>query len=313
VSHVQQAGKIYRVGVLLNRANPSPETESLREGLTQLGLIEGTNIVYDIRAAEGQLDRLPGFAAELVGKGVDVLVTYGGPPTNSARHATKSIPIVFALVADPVGIGAAATLERPGGNLTGVTNNDPEVPFRQMALLKEMMPKLSRVAILADSDTPGADASGLNPGQRANVTAAREAGLMPQVVKVRGPQPDFDAAFRAMASEGAEALVVMEVPAVFTIAKTVAALATARRLPTMLWGGQGDAGGLMSYGTSYTATYPRVPVYVDRILKGAKPADMAIEVYSKHQLVINLKTARELGVTVPAALLKRADRVVDGL
>ena len=119
-SYAQQAGKVYRVGVLLNRTNPSPETESLRAGLAQLGYIEGTNIVYEIRAAEGQLDRLPGFAAELVGKGVDVLVTYGGPPTNAARNATKTIPIAFALVADPVAIGAAATLERPGETSPGL-------------------------------------------------------------------------------------------------------------------------------------------------------------------------------------------------
>jgi putative ABC transport system substrate-binding protein len=302
---------IFRIGVLLNRRNPSPETESLRTGLAQLGYVEGTNVVYEIRAAEGQLDRLPGFAADLVSKGVDVIVSYGGPPTNAARNATTTIPIVFALVADPVGIGAAATLERPGGNLTGVTNNDPELPGQQMALLKEVLPNLARIAILGDSDTPGADASGLNPGERANAAAARAASLTPQVLKVRGPKPDFDAAFKAMASEGAEALVVPEVPAVFLISKTVAELATARRIPTMLWGGQGDAGGLMSYGTSYTSTYPRVPFYVDRILRGAKPADTAVEVYSKHQLVINLKTARELGVTVSAGLLKRADRVIE--
>ena len=310
-SHAQQAGKVYRVGVLLNRNNPSPETESLRTGLTQLGYVEGTNVVYEVRPAEGQLDRLPGFAAELVSKGVDVIVSYGGPPTNAARKATTTIPIVFTLVADPVAIGAAATLERPGGNLTGVTNNDPELPVRHMALLKQMIPKLARVAIFSDADIPGADANGLAPIDRANVAAARAADLTPQVLKLRGPKPDFDAAFKAMASEGAEALVVLEVPAVFAIPKTVAELATARRIPTMLWGGQADAGGLMSYGTSYTSTYPRVPVYVDRILKGAKPADTAIEVFSKHQLVINLKTARELGVTVPAEMLKRADRVIE--
>lgn len=309
--HAQQAGKVYRVGVLLNRNNPSPETESLRTGLTQLGYVEGTNVVYEVRAAEGQLDRLPGFAAELVSKGVDVIVSYGGPPTNAARKATATIPIVFTLVADPVAIGAAATLERPGGNLTGVTNNDPELPVRHMALLKEMIPKLARVAIFSDADIPGADANGLAPIDRANVAAASAAGLKPQVLKLRGPKPDFDAAFKAMANEGAEALVVLEVPAVFAIPKTVAELATARRIPTMLWGGQADAGGLMCYGTSYTSTYPRVPVYVDRILKGAKPADTAVEVFSKHQLVINLKTARELGVTVPAEMLKRADRVIE--
>jgi putative tryptophan/tyrosine transport system substrate-binding protein len=303
--------KIHRIGVLLNRTNPSAETESLRTGMAQLGYVEGRNVAYEIRAAEGQLDRLPGYAAELVGKGVDIFATYGGPPTNAARNATTTIPIVFALVADPVGIGVAATLERPGGNLTGVTNNDPEVPVRQMALLKEMMPNLVRVAILGDADTPGADANGWTPGDHANAAAARAAGLTPQVVKVRGPKPDLDAAFQAMAIEGAEALLVPEVPAVFSIAKTVAVLATARRLPTMLWGGQGDAGGLLSYGTSYTGTYSRVPVYVDCILKGAKPADMAIEVFSDHQLVINLRTARELGVTVPAGLLQRADRVIE--
>jgi putative tryptophan/tyrosine transport system substrate-binding protein len=311
VSLAQQAGKIYRIGVLLNRQSPSPETDALRTGLTQLGYTEGIDLVYEVRPAAGQLDRLPGFAAELVSKGVDVIVTFGGPPTNAARKATTTIPIVFALVADPVAIGAAATLERPGGNLTGVTNNDPELPVRQMALLKELFPKLARVAIFSDADIPGADATGLAPIDRTNAAAARAAGLTPQVLKLRGPKPDFDSAFTAMASEGAEALVALEVPAVFAIAKTVAELATARRIPTMLWGGQGDAGGLMSYGTSYASTYPRLPVYVDRILKGAKPADMAVEVFSKHQLVINLKTARELGVTVPAELLKRADRVID--
>ena len=311
LSHAQTTGKVYRVGVLVNRASPSPQTDSLRAGLAQLGYVEGTHVVYDIRAAEGQLDRLPGFAAELVSKGVDVLVTYGGPPTDAARKATQTIPIVFTLVADPVAIGAAATLERPGANLTGVTTSDPELPVRHMALLKEMMPKLARVAILTDADIPGADASGLAPIDRANAAAARAAGLTPQVLKVRSPKPDFDAAFKAMASEGAEALVVLEVPAVFAIAKTVAELAAAHRMPTMLWGGEGNAGAVMSYGTSLTATYPRVPVYVDRILKGAKPAETAIELLAKHQLVVNLKTARELGLTIPPELLKRADRVVE--
>jgi putative tryptophan/tyrosine transport system substrate-binding protein len=161
VSHAQQPAKVYRIGVLLNRVSGGPETEILRAGLAQLGYVEGTNIVYEIRPAEGQLERLPGFATELVSKGVDIIVSYGGPPTNAAQKATTTIPIVFALVADPVAIGAAATLERPGGNLTGVTNNDPELPVRQMALLKEMLPKIKRVAIFSDAFIPGADASGL--------------------------------------------------------------------------------------------------------------------------------------------------------
>jgi putative ABC transport system substrate-binding protein len=311
VAHAQQPGRVYRVGVLVNRSASGPEAETLRSGLKQLGYVEGTNITYEVRGAEGQLDRLPGFAAELVSKDVDVIVTYGGPPTNAARKATTTIPIVFALVADPVAIGVAATLDRPGGNLTGVTNNDPELPVRQMALLKEMSPNLSKVAIFSDAEIPGADASGLAPIDRSNVAAARAAGLTPQVLKLRGPKPDFDAAFKTMADEGAQALVALEVPSIFAIAKNVAELATARRVPTMLWGGQADAGGPMSYGTSYTSTFPRVPDYVDRILKGAKPADMAVEIFAKHQLVINLKTARELGLTTPPELLKRAARIVE--
>jgi putative ABC transport system substrate-binding protein len=315
-SHAQQAGKVYRVGVLVNGGpivdgKPNTQVETLRTGLTQLGYAEGTNVVYEARFPEGQLDRLPGFAADLVAKGVDVIVAYGGPPTNAARKATTTIPIVVALVADPVAIGVAATLERPGGNITGATNNDPELASRHMALLKELFPKLARVAILSDPDIPGADASGLAPGERANVAAARAAGLTPQILKLRGPRPDFDAAFKAMASEGAEALVVLEVPAFFSIPKSVAEFATARRFPTMFWGGTGDAGGLISYGTSFGTNFSRMPVYVDRIFKGAKPADMAFEVVSKRELAINLKTARELGLTIPAEMLKRADRVIE--
>jgi putative ABC transport system substrate-binding protein len=310
-SRAWQAGKVYRVGVLVNYGNVCPETEALRAGLAQVGYVEGANIVFEIRGAESQLNRLPGFATELVSMGVDVIASYGGPSTNAARNATKTIPVVFALVADPIALGMAASIERPGGNITGVTNHDTELADRHMALLKEVMPKLARVAILSDPDIPGADASGLAPLERANVAAARAAGLVPQVLKVRGPKPDFDGAFKAMASEGAEALVVLEVPSVFNIAKTIADMATARRISTMVWGGQVDAGSLLSCGTSFGTTFPRVPVYVDRILKGAKPADTAIEVVSKRELVINLKTARELGVTVPADLLKRADRVIE--
>jgi putative tryptophan/tyrosine transport system substrate-binding protein len=316
VSHAQQPGRIHRVGVLVNGAavvngKPNAQVEALRSGLAQLGYVEGASIVYEPRFPEGQLDRLPGFAAELVAMNVDVIVTFGGPPTNAARKATTTIPIVAALVADPVAIGVAATLERPGGNITGVTNHDAELAARQMGLLKELLPTLTRVAILSDPNIPGADASGLAPIERANVAAARAAGLVPQILKVSGPKPDLDGAFKAMAREHAEALVVLEVPSVFNIARNVAEMAAAQRVPMMVWGGQADAGSLVSYGTSFVATYPRVPVVVDRILKGAKPASTAIEVVSKRELVIDARTARALGVTVPAALLGRADRVIE--
>ena len=174
MTRAQQAGKIYRIGVLVNQGanvggKPNPQTESLRQGMKQLGYVEGTNVVYETRFPEGEPERLAGFAAELAAMGVDVIVSYGGPPTNAARNATTTIPIVFALVADPVAIGVAATLERPGKNLTGVTNNDAELAVRHMGLLKEVYPKLARVAILSDPNIPGADASGLVPIERANV------------------------------------------------------------------------------------------------------------------------------------------------
>jgi putative ABC transport system substrate-binding protein len=172
----KQVGKVYKVGVLVNRG-PAGEFESLRTGLAQLGYVEGSNTVFEPRFPEGQLDRLPGFAAELVGLGVDVIVAYGGPPTNAARKATTTIPIVFSLVADPVAIGVATTLERPGGNLSGVTNHDPELASRHMALLKEALPGLTRVTIFGDADIPGADASGLAPIERMTAAATRAAGL----------------------------------------------------------------------------------------------------------------------------------------
>jgi len=315
-SFAQQAARIHRVGVLVNQGaqvngKPNPQFEALRTGMAQLGYVEGTDVVYEPRFPEGQLDRLPGFAAELLALDVDVIVTFGGPPTNAARKATTTIPIVAALVADPVAIGVAATLARPGGNITGVTTHDAELATRHMELLKALLPTLRRVAILSDPSIPGADASGLAPIERANVAAARAAGLVPQMVKVSAPAPDLDGAFKAMADEGAEALVVLEVPSVFNIAKKVATMAAAQRLPTIVWGGQADAGSLVSYGTSFVASYPRVAIAVDKLLKGAKPADTAIEVVAKRELVIDTKTARALGVTVPTGLLARADRVIE--
>lgn len=279
--------------------------------MAKLGYVEGANVIYEARFPDGQLERLPGFANELVARGVDVIAAFGGPSTNAARKATTTVPIVAALVADPVAIGVAKTLERPGGNITGATNNDPELARRQLDMLKALLPKLRRVAILSDADIPGADASGLAPIERANVAAARTAGLMPRVLKVRGPKPDLETASKAMAGEGAEALVVLEVPATIAARKRIAELATKQRLPTTFWGGAADSGSLLSYGTSFTADFPRLPAMIDKILRGAKPADMPFEVVSQRQLAINLKTARELGVSIPADLLKRADRIVE--
>jgi putative tryptophan/tyrosine transport system substrate-binding protein len=313
VSRAQHGARVYRVGALFNRGpnQGDRDVELLRQGLAQRGYVEGTNLVLEARFAEGRLDRLPGFAAELVAMDVDVIATYGGPPTNAALKATATVPIVAALVADPVALGFAATLARPGRNVTGITNHDSELAVRQLRILKEVFPELERVAFLSDADIPGADASGLAPIERSNVAAATTMRIAPQLLKVRGPEPDFAAAFHAMASEKAEALVVLEVPAPFSHRERIAELAAARRIPTMFWGGASRAGGLMSYGTSFTDTYPRMPVFVDKVLKGAKPADTPFEVITRREFVISLKVARQLGVTIPPEVLKRADRILE--
>lgn len=187
VSQAQQAAKVYGVGALFNRGpnQGDQDVELLRQGLARRGYVEGSNIVLEARFAEGRLERLPGFATELVAMGVDVIATYGGPPTSAAQRATATIPIVAALVADPVALGFAATLARPGGNVTGITNRDPELAIRQLRILKEVFLKLERVAFLSDADIPGADASGLAPIERSNVAAAATMNISPQVLKVQ--------------------------------------------------------------------------------------------------------------------------------
>ena len=309
-AQAQQAAKVYRVGVLQNRV-PGPEFEVLRKELARLGYVEGTNVIFESRFAEGKLDRLPGFAAELVAMNVDVIATYGGPPTAAARKATTTIPIVAALVADPVAIGAATTLARPGGNVTGITNHDPLRASRQLSILKEVFPNLARVAFLSDADIPGADASGFAPLERDNIAAAAAANIRPQTFKLRGPTPDLVAAFDSIVAEKADVIVVMEVPVTILARARIVELATARRIPTLFWGGAPDAGVLMSYGTTIADTYPRVPVVVDKILKGARPADTPFEEVTRQEFVVNLKVARELGVTIPPEVLKRADRVIE--
>jgi putative ABC transport system substrate-binding protein len=306
----QKDAKVFRVGMLSNWG-PGPVFDSLKSELAKLGYVEGKNIVFEPRFPEGHLERLPGFAVELASLGVDVIATYGGPPTNAARKASSTIPIVAAIVADPVAVGFAATLERPGGNITGITSNDPSLGAQQWEIFKQAVPKLARVAILSDSDIPGADASGLAPIERANVEAARGAGFTPQVLKVRGPAPDLEAAFKAMASEGAQALVILEVPVTIPLRKRIAELAAAHRIPTMFWGGASDAGGVFTYGTSFTDTFAGVPTAIDKILRGAKPADMPFELITSREFVIDLKAASAVGLTIPADLVKRADRVIE--
>lgn len=308
----QQPAKVYRVGALFNRA-PNQEDrdfELLREGLARLGSVEGFNLIIEARFAEGNLDRLPGFAAELVGLGVDVIAAYGGPPTRAARGASTSIPIVANLVADPVALGYAATLNRPGGNITGITNHDAGLAVLQLKILREVFPTLERVAFLSDADIPGTDSTGFAPIERSNIAAAKTMKIVPRVLKLRGPAPDFAAAFSTMVAHGSQALVVLEVPVPFGNRMRIAEMAAARRIPTMFWGGASTAGGMMSYGTTFSDGYPLMPVVIDRILKGADPAVTPFEVITRRQFVVNLNVAGKLGVTIPDVVLKRADRII---
>jgi putative ABC transport system substrate-binding protein len=305
-----QSGKVWRIGFMTNGVR-GPDFDGLRDGFAALGYAEGRNIIFEPRFAEHQFERHPSFADELVRLNVDLILTFGGPATFAAKTATANIPIVFVLVADPVAIGVAASLERPGSNATGVTNHDPEQATGQFALLKEVFPELTRVAILSDADIPGADAGGLAPIERVNDDAARAHGLRPQVFKVRGPNPDLEDVFAAIEKERAEALLVLEVPAPMFNRKRVAELATARRLPTIFPGSVADAGGLITYGTSVFDGLPRLPVVADKVLRGAKPADLPIEVISRRVLVINLATARAIGVGIPPRVLQRADNIIE--
>ena len=305
----QQTTKIPRIGIMVN-GGPGPVVEALKNDFAQLGYVEGQTIAFEPRYAQGQLGRHPELAADLVRLDVDAILTLGGPAARAAKDATAKIPIVFSIVTDPIALGLVASMDRPGGNVTGLTNLDPQQAARQMELLKEVFPALKRIAILSDADIPGADASGLAPIERSNVAAARALGLEPQVIKLKGPTPDFDGAFAAMKSEGAEAVLVLEVPVTLVHGKRIAERATAQRLPTMFPGGQKSADGVIAYGTTVADTWPRLPIIADRILKGARPGDIPVEAISRRQLIINLKTAREAGASIPAGVLARADEVI---
>jgi putative ABC transport system substrate-binding protein len=305
-----QEAKLPRVGVIAN-GGPDDVFDAVRQSFAQHGYVEGRNIVIEARFAHGHLNRVPELFAELVGHNVDVIVSLGAVGAAAAQKANTQIPVVFVAVIDPVAVGIAATLERPGGNVTGVTSFDPQQVTKQFELLKEVIPNLARVAILSDEDIPRVD--GWNPLEKANDVTARALGLRPQWLKVKGPTPDLEGAFTAMNHERAEALLVLDVPVPIIHQKRIAELAATNRLPSMFLGGRrmSEAGGLIAYGTGLLDTLPRIPVYVEKILAGTKPGDLPIEVLSQHILIFNLKTARTIGVTISPELLKRADRVVE--
>ena len=306
-AQAQQPKKVPRIGYLTGSslsANAA-RIEAFRQGLRELGYVEGKNIVIEWRYAEGKADRLSDLAAELVRLKVDVIVTGGPAVTRPAKEATVTIPIVMTQDIDPVGAGFVASLARPGGNITGLSNLAPEISGKRLELLKEIVPKLSRVAILGTSTVPGYAQS-----LRETELAAGAFGVKLQYLDVRAAK-DIEAAFRAAGKERADAVLLVQSPVLNSQRKQIVDLAIKSRLPAIYAAREFvEDGGLMSYGASVTDLYRRAATYVDKILKGAKPADLPVEQPTKFELIINLKTAKQIGLTIPPNVLARADKVI---
>jgi ABC-type uncharacterized transport system substrate-binding protein len=294
-----------RIGVLSSRLGPLPTREgAFQEGLRRLGYVEGQSITIEYRYAEERLDRLPDLVAELVHSKVDVIVAVSTPAIAAAKNATKTIPIIMAGVSDPVGTGFVASLARPGGNVTGLSLQSPELSGKRLELLKEIIPKLSRVAFLVHRQ---------DPGHRLFVKEAQDAGqslgMRIQPLEAAGFE-EIKGAFPAMIRERIGGLIVQPI-FVGTHGLRIADLAARNRLPTISDPTEfADAGGLMSYGPSRSALWQRTATYVDKILKGTKPADIPVEQPTKFEFVINLKTAKQIGVMIPQSVLYRADKVI---
>jgi putative tryptophan/tyrosine transport system substrate-binding protein len=307
LAEAQQPTKVPRIG-FLNATTPSiiaARLEAFRQGLRELGYVEGKNIVVEYRWAEGKIERLPDLATELVRLKVEVIVTGSSTVTRPAKEATSTIPIVMANDNDPVGNGFVATLARPSGNITGLATLYPEISGKRLELLKEIIPKLSRVAVFGTSTQPG------NAQLSREVELAAGAfGVKLQYLDVLDPK-DIETAFRAASKGRADAILVLTSPVLFSQRTQIAELAVKSRLPAI---GANieyvDAGGLMSYGVSITDLYRRAATYVDKILKGAKAADIPVEQPTKFEFVINLKTAKHIGLTIPPNVLARADKVI---
>jgi putative ABC transport system substrate-binding protein len=304
LANAQQTGKVSRIGFLLGSSpGPDPRVEAFRQGLRDLGYIEGKNIVIEWRFAEGKQDRLPEIAAELVHLNVEIIVTDGTAVTRAAKNVTKTIPIVMAGDGDPIGNGFVASLAHPGGNITGLSNFVSDLSGKRLEILKEAFPGISRIGVIWNPENP-------STGFKESQVAAKALSIQLQSLEVRGPD-DFEGAFQAASKRQARALSVLSDSLMFNNRKRLLDLAVKHRLPTMhtqsLWA---DAGALMSYGTNFPDLYRRAATYVDKILKGRTPADLPVEQPMRFEFVVNLKTAKQIGLTVPPNLLVRADRVI---
>ena len=307
-AEAQPTGKVYRIGFLgsVSAAANKNRLEAFRQGLSDLSYAEGRNILIEYRWAEGDYERLPGLAKELVSRKLDLIVSTGGRSTVRAlRAATKTVPIVF-LTTDPIAEGIVLSLGRPGGNFTGLDVFSVELDTKRLGLLKEALPKASRVVFLSNPANPSA-----LPQRNRIEIAAQTLGVQLQLLEARH-QNEIDTAFAAMARERPDALLVMADPMLDSQRQRIVDLAMKTHLPAIYqWREFAESGGLMSYGADIFALYRRLPMYVDKVLKGAKPAELPVEQPTKYELVINLKTAKALGLTIPRSLLLRADHVIE--
>ncbi|HEX9277408.1 MAG TPA: ABC transporter substrate-binding protein [Casimicrobiaceae bacterium] len=305
----QQPANVFRIGILGTYPPTTPEFahlwEAFVQGLRDLGYIEGQNLVVERRFMEGKAERLPELAAELVTLNVHVIVAGGQPPPVAAKRATATIPIVMTNFSDPVGLGLVTNLARPGGNITGLALLTVELVTKQLQLLTQAVPKVSHVALLTNPSNPGAALQ-----RRDAETAARALGLQLQVLEAQRLD-ELAAAFDAMTSQRAGAVLLPGDSILYFYRKQIADLAIKNRLPALFAPREfAEAGGLMAYGANIADLYRRAANYVDRILKGANPGDLSIEQPTKFELVINVKTAKALGITIPQSLLQRADEVI---
>jgi len=307
IVEAQQVGKIPRIGLLFTatRTGTARLTDAFREGLRELGYVEAKTIALEIRWGEGRIKRLPALASELLQLNVEVIIAGGGPAVRAAKKATSLVPIVMVAGGDPVRARFVASLSRPGGNITGLTTIASDLTTRRLELLKEVVPGLSRVAILWDPESR----SGPSRFKEANL-AARSLGLELQSLEVRS-RDDIESAFRVATRVGAQALIPLRSPLTLNGRKFISTLAIENRLPVIYDDREFmKSDGFMSYGTNLSNVFRRAATYVDKILKGAKPADLPVEQPTKFDLVINLKRARQLGITIPPSILYRADKVI---
>ena len=301
----QQTAKIPRIAYVSgagNASNPGPNVEAFRQGLRDLGYVEGKNILIEYRYVEGNVDRIPSLVAELVQLKVDVLVSPTLQVIRAAKQATKTIPIVMVTTVDPVATGLVDSLAHPGGNITGLTRLTNELRGKRLELFKEAVAGISRVGVLLDADSTAL---------KDYDSAARALKIQLQSLEVRSPSPDLEGAFRDAVKGRVNGLVSTISAVLVPYPKKIADFAIKNRLPSMFERSDGvEAGGLMSYGASDAENFRRAATYVDKILKGAKPADLPVEQPTKFELVFNLKTAKQIGLTIPQSVLYRADQVI---